>query len=56
MKKASRDREQGDMEIRVLKDGKVVLVAPDEKLISVAEAIDPDNAELKRRKKGKEDE
>ncbi len=43
-------KDAGDMEIRILRDGRVVLVAPDEDLIEVAERIDPEHPDLRRRK------
>jgi tRNA1(Val) A37 N6-methylase TrmN6 len=33
----------GDMEIRILKSGKVVMIVPDEKLMEIARTVDPDN-------------
>ena len=41
MKKTPYKRKPGDFEIRILKDGKVVMVAPDETLVEIAQAIDP---------------
>lgn len=32
----------GDMEIRILNDGKVVMIVPDEELMEIARAVDPD--------------
>jgi tRNA1(Val) A37 N6-methylase TrmN6 len=37
----------GDMEIRILNNGKVVMIIPDEELMQIARAIDPDNYALK---------
>ena len=39
-------RKTGDFEVRVLKDGRVVMIAPDAELMEVAEAIDPNNDKL----------
>lgn len=39
-------RRPGDFEIRVLKNGRVVMIAPDETLLEVARAVDPDNSDL----------
>jgi hypothetical protein len=36
-------REPGDFEIRILKDGKVVMLAPDEALIEIAKLIEPNH-------------
>ena len=39
-------REQGDFELRILSDGRLVLIAPDETLLEIAQAFevpaDPD--------------
>jgi len=32
-------REQGDFELRILKDGRLVMIAPDETLMEIAQAI-----------------
>lgn len=55
MRKATRKRKPGDLEIRILQDGKVVLVAPDEALMDVAQAVDPNNAALTIRRKTQHD-
>jgi hypothetical protein len=44
-------RKQGEQEIRILQDGRVVMIAPDEKLMEVAQVIDPDNPQLPSSKK-----
>lgn len=36
----------GDMEIRILKDGKVMMVVPDEELMEIARGMDPTNETL----------
>ena len=33
-------REQGDLELRILKDGRLVMVAPDETLMEIAQALE----------------
>jgi hypothetical protein len=33
-------REQGDFELRILKDGRLVMIAPDETLLEIAQAIE----------------
>jgi len=43
----------GDFEVRVLSDGRVVIVAADEEMFDLAEAIDPDNPDLIKRRKAK---
>lgn len=62
MKNKPYKRKPGDFEIRILKNGKVVMVAPDEGLVEIAQAVDPkqcvtqNNAEMKenvRRQKNK---
>ena len=44
-------RKTGDFEVRVLKDGRVIMIAPDQELMEVAEAIDPNNDKLASRLK-----
>ncbi len=39
-------RKPGDFEIRVLKSGRVVMIAPDETMLEVAQAVDPGNENL----------
>jgi len=46
MKKIPYKRKPGEFEIRILKNGRVVMVAPDEALIEVAKAVEPNNAAL----------
>ena len=41
MKKKSYKRKPGDFEIRILKDGKVIMIAPDEALMEIAQKVDP---------------
>jgi hypothetical protein len=37
-------REQGDLELRILKDGRLVLIAPDETLLEIAQTIEASGA------------
>ncbi len=46
MKKTPYKPEPGDMEIRILNNGKVMMVLPDQKLIEIAQSLDPDNSAL----------
>jgi hypothetical protein len=46
----------GDSEVRILRDGRVVFVAPDEELLSVADSIAQEDADLERPKKGEEND
>jgi len=49
-------RRPGDFEIRVLKSGRVVMIAPDEALLEAARAVAPNNSELSpRTEKDKDD-
>ncbi len=43
MTKKPYKRKAGDFEIRVLKDGRVVMIAPDQELMDLAEAIKTDD-------------
>ena len=43
MKKKSYKRKPGDHEIRILSDGRVVMVGPDEKLMEIAQELDPNS-------------
>lgn len=43
MKNKPYKRKPGDLEIRILKNGKVLMMSPDENLIEVAQAIEPDH-------------
>ncbi|MHB9070274.1 MAG: hypothetical protein ACYC54_07880 [Sedimentisphaerales bacterium] len=47
-------REPGDFEIRILKDGKVVMLAPDEALIEIAKLIEPNHYAIAAKKEAKE--
>jgi hypothetical protein len=46
MRKKPYRQKCGEFEIRMLKDGRVVMIAPDEQLMEVARILDPDNALL----------
>jgi hypothetical protein len=46
MKKKPYKQKCGEFEIRMLKDGRVVMIAPDEQLMEVARILDPDNTNL----------
>jgi hypothetical protein len=41
MKSKPYKRKPGDFEIRILSDGQVIMLVPDEKLLEVAQAIEP---------------
>lgn len=41
MKKTPYKRKPGDFEIRILKNGKLVMVAPDETLVEIAHEVNP---------------
>jgi len=41
MKKKPYKRKPGDHEIRILSDGRVVMVAPDQTLMEIAQELDP---------------
>jgi hypothetical protein len=46
MKKKPYKRKPGDLEVRILADGRVVMIAPDEMLLEVAQAIEPKRDDL----------
>ena len=46
MMKKPYQRNAGEFEIRILPDGKVVMVAPDEELMDMAKLLDPANEKL----------
>jgi hypothetical protein len=46
MKNNRYKRKPGDFELRILSNGRVVMIAPDEELLEVAKAIDPNNTNL----------
>jgi hypothetical protein len=37
------ERKTGDFEIRILKDGRLIMIAPDEKLVEIAESLNKQN-------------
>ena len=43
MKKKSYKRKPGEHEIRILSDGRVVMVAPDQTLMEIAQQLDPNS-------------
>jgi hypothetical protein len=53
MRKKRYKRKCGDFEVRVLADGRVIILAPDERLLQVAGSLDPDNELLPPRKERK---
>lgn len=55
MKKRPYKRKPGDFEIRILRSGKVVMLAPDETLMEVARTVEPDNSALSLKMETKED-
>jgi len=46
MKNKPYKRKPGDFEIRILKNGRVVMITPDETLLEVAQAVDPNSSVL----------
>ncbi len=46
MKKIPYKRNPGEFEIRILKNGRVIMVAPDEALVEVARVVEPNNVAL----------
>ncbi|MHC4159776.1 MAG: hypothetical protein ACYSSO_11940 [Planctomycetota bacterium] len=54
MKKTPYKRKPGDFEIRILKNGKVVMVAPDEKLVEIAQSVDPKHCATQHKTEAKE--
>jgi len=53
MRKKPYKRKPGDFEIRILPDGHVCIVAGDEKMFDLAEALDPKNPSLAERRRAK---
>ena len=51
MKKKSYKRKPGDFEIRILKDGKVIMIAPDETLMEIAHIVDSNNHVIHKKEK-----
>jgi hypothetical protein len=54
MKKKLYKRKPGDFEIRILKNGKVVMVAPDETLVEIAQTVDPKHCATQHKTETKE--
>jgi tRNA1(Val) A37 N6-methylase TrmN6 len=46
MKSTPYKRKPGDFEIRILNNGKVIMIIPDESLMEIAQKIDPYNCAL----------
>jgi hypothetical protein len=55
MKKRPYKRKPGDFEIRILRSGQVVMLAPDETLMEVARTVEPNNSALSLKMETKED-
>jgi hypothetical protein len=47
MKKRPYKRRAGDLEIRILSDGRVVMIAPDQELMEVARVVDRNSTAVK---------
>lgn len=54
MNKIPYQRRKGDFEIRILKDGRVVMITPDESLLKIAQAIEMKNSGLSNKTEAKE--
>lgn len=54
MKKKPYKRKPGDFEIRILNNGKVLMIAPDERLVEIAQVVDPDNRAVSSKMETKE--
>ena len=46
MKNTPYKRKTGDFEIRILNNGKVIMITPDEALMEIAQEVDPHNCAL----------
>lgn len=46
MKNEPYKRKPGDFEIRILKNGRVVMITPDETLLEVAQIVEPNSSVL----------
>ncbi len=55
MKGTPHKRKPGESEIRILKDGRIVLVAANEAVLDVGEAIAPQDPFMRDRKEARED-
>ena len=49
-----RKRKPGESELRILRDGRIVLVAADEAVLDVGEAIDPEHPFMRDRKEARD--
>ena len=54
MKKTPYKRKPGDFEIRILKNGKVVMITPDETLVEIAQTVDPQHCVTRHKTEMKE--
>ena len=54
MKKIPYKRKPGDFEIRILRNGKVVMAAPDETLMEIAQVIAPNHCVTRHKMETKE--
>ncbi len=54
MKNRPYKRKPGDFEIRILNNGKVVMVAPDETLVEIAQTVDPKHCATQHKTETKE--
>ncbi len=54
MEKKVYKRKAGEFEIRILPDGRVVMLAPDEALMDVARAVEGQDSEVETTEKGKD--
>ena len=54
MKKKPYKRKPGEFEMRILRDGRLVVVTPDDGIMDVVAAMDPDNPIVTQRREGKE--
>lgn len=55
MKNKPYKRKPGDFEIRILNNGKVVMMAPDEILVEIAQVVDPHHCVVSTKTEIKED-
>lgn len=55
MKKKPYKRKCGDFEVRVLADGRVVMIAPDQKLLDLARQLDPNTQDVPQTTENKQD-
>jgi len=50
MKRKLRKRKPGEFEVRILRDGRIIFLSPDERLMDAAEVIDPSDPVMVMRK------